>query len=263
MKKIFSFLSSLLLFTIIAISFSVQQSSAVSNLPIPEKNGDYPDPEHPGIRVRVFVHEPKQGKPEQNPSLVCSSDPDSVNNTAAANWHLPSAWTYRLNPSSVPQSVGGNNLQPIASNAFAQWTNALTSSSSKPNITKGADTNVNKQAYDAQNVIAWGRTSGTALGVTYIRYNTTTGTVVDVDTIMNQKFTWSWNGGGSAVCANENSYDAQNILTHELGHWMGLDDMYDSSLYANNTMYGYGAKGEVKKDTLTTGDAQGLQSIYR
>ena len=59
-----------------------------------------------------------------------------------------------------------------------------------------------------------------------------------------------------------NAYDAQEILTHELGHWMGLGDMYDAANYQNATMYGYGSKAEVKKDTLSTGDISGIGVIY-
>ena len=41
-----------------------------------------------------------------------------------------------------------------------------------------------------------------------------------------------------------------------------MDDMYDSVNYQNATMFGYGAKGEVKKVTLTTGDKSGAYKIY-
>ena len=108
--------------------------------------------------------------------------------------------------------------------------------------------------------MAWGRTSRSALAVTYTWYYTNTGEVADVDTIMNNSYPWSW-GGGSATCAYPNSYDAQNILTHELGHWMGLDDKYTEE-FINNTMYGYGSPREAKKDTLTNGDIAGLLTIY-
>ena len=63
-------------------------------------------------------------------------------------------------------------------------------------------------------------------------------------------------------CAYIESYDAQNILTHEIGHWFGLDDEYDATNYQNATMYGYGSKTEVKKNTLTDGDINGLRAIY-
>jgi hypothetical protein len=38
--------------------------------------------------------------------------------------------------------------------------------------------------------------------------------------------------------------------------------MYDAATHGNNTMYGYGARGETKKNTATTGDLLGLSAIY-
>ena len=82
---------------------------------------------------------------------------------------------------------------------------------------------------------------------------------------MNKRFNWYWSDPSSwpagQICAYEGVYDAQNILTHELGHTIGLDDEYESS-YINNTMYGYGSKGETKKNTLTTGDKNGALTLY-
>lgn len=225
---------------------------------IPERNGDYAQPGHPGVRVRVFVHEPKEKLSSQS-ALSCV-DNESSAIVGPAGWKLSSTvWTYRLNVSSVPSSVGGTNLETIAANGFGAWVNALATSSSEPNFTKGANTSVSRSSYDGQNVIAWGRTSGSALAVTYVRYYTSTGMVVDVDTIMNKKFLWSW--ANNLTCGDPNSYDAQNILTHEQGHWMGLNDEYTAS-FVDNTMYGYGSKNEVKKDTLTNGDKLGVISIY-
>jgi hypothetical protein len=110
-------------------------------------------------------------------------------------------------------------------------------------------------------VVTWGRTSGTALGVTYTWYNPSTGEVAEVDTVLNSKFAWSWTPFSTDACVNSATYDAQNILTHEVGHWMGLNDEYTAD-FANNTMYGYGSKAEIKKDTLTSGDSMGLRVIY-
>ena len=43
---------------------------------IPEVSGLYEVPGHPGLRVRVFVHNTKPGKPGQTSNLVCNlADP--------------------------------------------------------------------------------------------------------------------------------------------------------------------------------------------
>jgi hypothetical protein len=149
-------------------------------------------------------------------------------------------------------------LATIASTSFNQWSAA---SGNKITFVKDANnTFATRQALDGKNIIAWGRTSGSALAVTYTWYYTSTHEVAEVDTILNKKFPWSWSGNNGG-CANSSSYDVQDILTHEIGHWMGLDDEYASS-YSDNTMFGYGSKGEIKKDTLSTGDITGVQAIY-
>lgn len=242
--------------TLAGVAYTASAEHPGRHPDIPEQNGTYDDPDHPRVKVRVFVH-PERPTKDESAALVCDlADPDSVAVVGGAGWKLPSSWTYNLNPSSVPSAVGGSNLPTIAGNGFADWTTAANN-----NITfiKGSDTTISRQAYDGKNTIAWGRTSGSALGVTYVRYYASTGQVVDVDTIMNKKFPWRWSN--SNVCAESTAYDAENILTHELGHWIGMDDEYDTA-YQHNTMYGYGSKSEVKKNTLTTGDTTGAAAIY-
>ncbi len=51
------------------------------------------------------------------------------------------------------------------------------------------------------------------------------------------------------------------IMTHEAGHWIILGDLYtgkDSYL----TKCGYGALGEIEKDTLGYGDELGVEKAY-
>lgn len=223
---------------------------------IPEEDGVYNDPDHPGIKVKVFVHREKPGKPTPPPpSLVCNlSDPDSNSLVGSESWKLPSNWAYNLNLASTPSLVGENNLPQIVKDGLDAW--------KKPTgivFIRGNDTLVSSQKLDYLNIIAWGRISASALGITYIRYNSS-GLVVDVDTILNSRYLWTWSN--SNTCAYQGTYDAENILTHELGHWVGLGDEYTDD-FIDNTMYGYGAKSEVKKDTLTTGDIQAASGIYR
>lgn len=218
----------------------------------PEKNGVYDVPGKQNLKVRVFVHEPRDT--QFTPELACIDDNSSAV-VHPAGWKLhPGDWTYSLNPSSVPSSVGSTNLPTIAANSYGVWQSAI---NNKVKLVKGADTTKDRNAFDGINLVAWGRTSGSALAVTYTWYYPSTGFAAESDTIMNKKFTWGW----SANICDSSYYDAQNILTHELGHWIGLNDEYTSP-YVNNTMYGYGSKGEIKKDTLTAGDVKGATNLY-
>ena len=259
MKKLF------LLLALISVFLTGQVVVAKQDAPLPEQEGIYDVPGNKNLKLRVFVYREHPDRnnakpaPSATPSPACGlTDPDTTSTVAGAGWIMPSSWEYRLNPSSVPASVGSTNLPTIASNSFAVWSSAQNNAVS---ITRGTDTTKTKAQYDGQNIVTWGRASGSALAVSYIWY-TNTGTLVEVDTIMNSKFSWAWyNPVSGPVCAYQNVYDAQNIMTHEFGHTVGLNDHYTDA-YMNATMYGYGSKTEVKKDTLTTGDIAGVQAIY-
>ncbi|OGI17931.1 MAG: hypothetical protein A3J63_00510 [Candidatus Moranbacteria bacterium RIFCSPHIGHO2_02_FULL_40_12b] len=258
MKKIIILLAIYIFLAVVFFNPVSANNSENDNMEvIPEKDGVYDVPGHPNLKVRVFIHKARPPRIIE-PSLICDlSDPDSSSVVGATGWRLPAVWTYNLNPGSVPSSVGSANIANISSLSFGNWQSA---SGSKVTFITGPNTTISRKGLDGKNIIAWGRTSGSALGVTYTWYNPSTGLAVETDTIMNKKFSWSWSGNFGG-CADGNSYDAQNILTHELGHWIGLDDEYASG-FANNTMYGYGSKGEIKKDTLTSGDITGVSEIY-
>lgn len=234
---------------------------------LPEEEGSYDVPDRPDLKVRVFVYRAKPAKPNP-PAMACNlPDPDSTALVGSAGWHLPSGdWTYILNPNNVPASVGSANLATMANDAFGRWSDATGSTSTVTFSRSSVDTTKTRAGLDSQNIIAWGRINGSALGITYIWYNQTTGLVAEVDTIMNLKFPWGWSDPAGwinpeSTCADQNAYDAQSILTHELGHWLGLNDFYTAD-YQNATMYGYGAKGEIKGTTLSAGDIDGIGVIY-
>ena len=89
--------------------------------------------------------------------------------------------------------------------------------------------------------------------------------LVFVDNLGNtHDFSW-----GNAGTTDENNLgntlimDLQNIATHELGHALGLADLYDTTApVPEQTMYGYASTGETKKRTLEDGDKAGITVLY-
>jgi len=236
--------------------------AAMAKQDIPQVNGTYDVPGHPNLKVRVFVHYPKV---KETKPLQCSvDDPTSGPVVDLAGWYLqPGKWNYYVNTGSAPSSIGPDNFLDLAKSSFATWQNTEVGTAGKVSLNYVNSTSISRKALDGKNIVTFGSAPGSALGITYIWYYQSTGlaVAVETDTIMNKKFAWSWTSYSKTACPNLATYDAQNILTHELGHWVGLDDHYTSA-YADNTMYGYGAKGEIKKDTLTTGDIDGVAKIY-
>ncbi|MEM1543378.1 MAG: hypothetical protein QW795_01685 [Candidatus Bathyarchaeia archaeon] len=106
--------------------------------------------------------------------------------------------------------------------------------------------------YDGYNVVSWGPYRVGVIAVTYIWY--VGDTIIETDTRLNTYYRWSLTG-------EKGKMDVQNIMTHEFGHWCGLDDLYNDEDYWL-TMYGYADYGETYKRTLGLGDIIGLQTVY-
>ncbi len=67
---------------------------------------------------------------------------------------------------------------------------------------------------------------------------------------------FDWSDSGEA-----GKMDFESIATHELGHSVGVNDLYDS-LCIDQTMYGYAGSGETNKQTLEDGDEIGIWELY-
>ena len=79
--------------------------------------------------------------------------------------------------------------------------------------------------------------------------------IIEFDVLFDTDFTWG-NGEVDTIVM-----DLQNIATHEIGHGLGLGDIYDSAC-SEVTMYGYSNYGETKKRTLEQPDITGIQKLY-
>jgi IPT/TIG domain/FlgD Ig-like domain len=69
-----------------------------------------------------------------------------------------------------------------------------------------------------------------------------------------QYFTWSDAGAADRM-------DIQNIATHEMGHWWGLNDLYGSA-DSSKTMYGISGNGTTFQRTLEADDMAGVRWLY-
>ena len=123
--------------------------------------------------------------------------------------------------------------------------------------TYGGSTGIGVTSQDGINCRYWS-SSGWGAGTIAVAswwYYTATGEIVEADIGFNaQYYTWSCSGAAGDM-------DVGNIGTHEEGHTIGLLDMYGAA-DSEKTMYGYGATGETKKQTLSRDDVYGAEFMY-
>lgn len=89
----------------------------------------------------------------------------------------------------------------------------------------------------------------------YFRGRPSNRRIVEFDILFDTDFAW-----GDAT-KDPTVMDLQNIATHELGHGVGLGDLYNTAC-VEETMYGYSWEGDTQKRDLNAGDIIGIQELY-
>lgn len=107
---------------------------------------------------------------------------------------------------------------------------------------------------DGHNTVSWAPQQSGVLAATYYWYDRKTKDLIEFDMVFSTGVSWSTTGDST-------KYDVWDITTHEAGHTLQLGDLY-SPRTSELTMYGIGAPGETKKQTLGLGDMLGVEKIY-
>jgi hypothetical protein len=124
---------------------------------------------------------------------------------------------------------------------------------------------------DFENVVCWrGIAPAYIVAMTVIWYVDNDGDgepsegdeTVDCDIILNTLQKWGIDSDGEGTeYTLKKAFDVRNVMTHEAGHVVGLDDL-EEEVYSELTMYAYTSKGETKKISLEEGDILGCQYLY-
>lgn len=132
--------------------------------------------------------------------------------------------------------------------AFDEW-ELYTSTNIYENISENPTETIN-------NTVRWDIIDGPggAIAVTRFVFYVNTKELIEFDIVFDSDETWS-------TTEEEDAFDVQNVMTHELGHTLVLDDLRsprDGAL----TMHAYTWPGDVTKKDLGSGDILGIQAIY-
>jgi len=117
-------------------------------------------------------------------------------------------------------------------------------------------TQANAGINDGDNIIVRGDLASNIIGQTSFWYNSATKEVLDADVVLNSDYTWT-----TDTIVGDITMDVQNIVTHELGHFLILSDL-QSPKTSGLTMYAFGTNGEIKDRTLGLGDELGVVALY-
>jgi len=119
-------------------------------------------------------------------------------------------------------------------------------------------TQVQYGVQDYQNAFVFGgNLEPGVIAVTKVWFSPATKQIVEFDI----KFNTAWIWGDAENPDTPAVMDLQNIGIHELGHALGLDDIYDESC-SDVTMYGYSDYGEISKRDIEEPDIIGINMLY-
>ena len=160
---------------------------------------------------------------------------------------------YAINPLN-PQNLSNDFVSGAISTSAETWD--MVTSSELFNDIYTVDYSAQYGIQNFQNAIAFGDyPDNNVIAVTSVWYTRIGKKIVEFDMLFNTKFVWGDATNSSGVM------DLQNIATHELGHSVGLADIYSTTCSAV-TMYGYSNYNEIQKRTLEQPDVSGLQKMY-
>ena len=99
-----------------------------------------------------------------------------------------------------------------------------------------------------------------ALAITIITYDNDGQSIIDADIVVNGEHPFAILGTPNAGGPDEQTaYDLQNVLTHELGHLLGLDEERHNQ---DSTMFESSAPCETDKRDLHAADIGELHRLY-
>ncbi len=196
-------------------------------------------------------------------SLLSAPAVTSTGGNSNAYWLSGKKWT-QLNPQ-VKMSVNaagsgltGAQMRGAVSAAAETWDAATNQNLFSDG--GAVDTTAVQGKYDKQNVVSFlkynpGCTALASAG-TWYRLTKVGGyyPIVESDIAFNSNYKWTTTGASGA-------YDFQSVALHEMGHTIGLGDLYNKAIFSKDSRQVMHYYTGVKR-TLGNGDSTGVWKLY-
>ncbi|MCI0504251.1 hypothetical protein L0Y65_06105 [Candidatus Micrarchaeota archaeon] len=166
---------------------------------------------------------------------------------------------YEVNPQNT-EAMNESAILRIVDGGISKWEDAASADILGAGTAATGPLEADMAAPDGRNEVYFGSIdSANAIAITIV-WGTFKGPasgreLVEWDQVYDQAdYPWS-------IAGEPGMMDFENIATHELGHTIGMGDLYTSGC-AEETMYGYAGFGETKKQDLGPGDIAGASLLY-
>jgi hypothetical protein len=176
---------------------------------------------------------------------------------ATVRWHA-NAVSLRLDPS-MQKFFKDIPVDGVVSDAAAAWHNLP----GVPELLVSEGT-PGPKGYDAKSgtdngvyLIEEWQLAASSLAVTVATFETKSGKIVDTDILVNAKHPFALLASGPDAPADD--FDLRGVLTHEMGHVLGLGESYDVRMA---TMWPNVARGETHQRDLDDDDIDGVETAY-
>lgn len=208
--------------------------------------------------------------PDSTTSSLALNDPNSYK---LAGWRWtdsPNIQLYvKTDTNLAREGLSSTQAKTAISGAAETW-DAAVSKQYLFNDNVITSSKLNTDRYDGKNVHAWKPISSSALAYARTYYYTNqfvTGAdgksyyrAIESDVCYNTGFKWSTSGTPGTVYTSGSPIDVQTVALHELGHTLGLGDIYGTDL-AWDTSQIMNSYNDVQR-TLGAGDITGIQKLY-
>ena len=170
------------------------------------------------------------------------------------SWSNPNV-TWRLNTAGSDNISDDSHIAAIE-HGFQAWEDV---NGSAYDFTRGADTASIDPAPNSTHIVGFDETNSSGyfppgsgiVAITPISFNTSNGSLLDADILFNgSQFTFSTDG-------SPGTFDVQDVLTHEIGHFIGLDH----SPQVTGSMWPFVSTGQWLHRSLTADEEAGASAI--